>query len=124
MRRIVLIVSMIILVLGTMNKISAQSGLTANASPQTVTVNTNTPYVGITFPYPTRNLTIINDDANDNVWIDLDDANNTGQRNQCFLLDSGESLNLYDFITEGITIVWDNIYTAGEASPISVLATY
>ena len=124
MKKSVLTILAIVLVLGLMGKIYAQSGLSANASPQTVRVNAATRYVGITFPYPTRNLSIINGDANEGVWIDLNDADNTGQRNQCVLLDAGQSLDLYDFITNAITIVWDNIYTSGEASPIAVLATY
>ena len=99
---------------------------TANASPATVGVNSNTRSVGITFTTPTRNLVIKNNDATEYAWVDLKSATNTSNRKACYLLDPDSTLTLYDYATDGISIIWDNQYSSlsAEASPISIIATY
>lgn len=100
---------------------------TSNASPATVTLTQSTKQVSLTFPYTTRNLLITNNDTADAVLIDPKNPNNTSDRSSCFVLAAGEDLPLYDFATNGISLMLDNQYIGGgngSASPISVIATY
>ena len=123
MKKIVLLI--VVLLFGLINIVYAQSNITANASPATVGVNTTTTYVNITFPYPTRNLLIQNNDSADYVYVDLKSDTNTVNISSCFLLAPNEEINLFDFITSGISILRDTVYSTGDtASPISVIATY
>ena len=98
----------------------------SNASPVLVCVNSISPkYKQITFDYPTRDLIIYNNDAHDNVYVDVKHSNNVSDTGAGVLLTAGNSLELYDFITSGITIIYDSVFsTRGEASPISVIAVY
>ena len=100
-----------------------------NASAVVVDLS-NSASRGIVFVYPTRDLYIRNGDANDYVWIDLKSSTNgknlTGTFNlgECMLLaPSGEEV-FFDFITEGITVIKDTIYSGNGASPVSVEAIF
>ena len=104
---------------------SAQSGLSANASPVIVGVNTSATYKNITFPYPTRNLMIENNDSADYVYVDVKSDTNTSSKSSCYLLGPDDTLELFDFVTSGISILRDTTYSTGDtASPISIIATY
>ena len=98
---------------------------TANVSCKTTYVDATTKYQNITFPTNIRHLTIINNDASQYVWVNpKSDTATSVDTTVCFLLKPSTSLELFDFITGGISILYDNSYGSGEASPISVIATY
>ena len=118
----ILIIALVIIV-GIVGKVLAQPR--GNASPVVVGVNTITTYKNITFPYPTRDLVIENNDSADYVWVDTKSNTNQTDIGSCYLLGPGDSLLLYDFITNGISIIRDTTYSIGDtASPISVIAIY
>lgn len=96
------------------------------ASPLTTGVNSNTIYQNITFPYNTRDLIVQNNDATAYIYVDVKSATNTDSLSDCFLLGPGNEINLYDYITGGISLIYDNggYSTDTEASPISILAVY
>ena len=103
------------------------AALTRNASPVIVTLDSTTTYRNITFPFQTDNLNIINGDANDAIWVDVTSASNTNDIGKCFLVPAGETLDLYNFATDGISILRNTTYLGsgnGIASPVSVIATY
>lgn len=105
---------------------AAGNGLTANASPATVGVNSNVTSVSVPFTFMSRNLIVINNDTTAYVYIDTNDSTNTSAIGECFLLGPGKELDLYDFISSGVSILYDNgrYSTDKEASPISVITTY
>lgn len=100
--------------------------LTSNASPAIVAVSAASPTQEITFPITVRNVTVFNYDSNDGLWInwrgsDTDGINNNSKR---FFLGPDSVVSLSDFQTPAITIVYDTMFGSGEASPVSVIATY
>ena len=104
---------------------SSYAEVTANASPAIVGVNTNAPYASKSFVVPTRNLIIRNNDSADYVYVDIKKDSNTNDKSSCYLLAAGASLEFYDFITSGISILRDTTYSTGDtASPISIIATF
>lgn len=122
MKKRILGIAMIILIL-SVNFSWAQ--IKHGASPMTTYVNATTTYRNITFPYNTRDLIIQNNDSTAYVYVDVMNSDKTTPAG-CFLLGPGNELNLYDYITSGISLVYDNVEfsTDTEASPISVLAVY
>ena len=102
------------------------AALTRNASPVVVILTAATPYKNITFSYQTETLNIINGDPTDAIWVDVMSANNTNDIGKCFLVPAGETLDLYNFATDGISILRNTTYLGGDgiASPVSVIATY
>ena len=96
-----------------------------NASPVITYVNNITTYDNITFSYTTRDLIVENYDSDNYVYVDVKSDSNTADTSRCFLLGPGESLALYDFLTDGVSILHDNLYSPSEeASPIAVIAVY
>lgn len=88
---------------------------------------------GIVFSPPTRDLYISNYDANDYIWVDLKSSENgsTGviavfDYAKCMLIGPSTDVTLYDFVTDGITIIKDpGVYGASAgASPVSVEAIF
>lgn len=121
MRRIFLVIATILFLFVN----SAQAELKQGASPLTTGVNTSVTYKNIVFPYNTRDLIVQNNDSTAYVYVDVKNVDNTGNKADCFLLGPGNELALYDYITGGISLLFDNIYsTDTTASPISVLAVY
>jgi hypothetical protein len=77
----------------------------------------------INFPYPSRNIIVKNQGASW-VWIDVTKSTTTTcafNTNGCTILKNDESIELYDFITNGISIL---NFNSGTASPVSVVVTY
>jgi hypothetical protein len=90
-----------------------------------VGVNKAVRYKNITLTPGSRTINITNEDANDKVWVDVHSATNTSETEKCFLLGPGNSLDLYDYSTDGLSFIYDSTYSTGnEASPISVMVTY
>lgn len=106
---------------------SYAAGLTSNASPVVVAVN-GTTRQEITFPAPTRNLYINNPSTGSGIWVNLKGGDNEAYSNTAgrIYISGADSLELYDFMTEAITIFSDSIYEGSTsiASPVTVLATY
>lgn len=102
------------------------ASLTSNASPVQVRVDGTTQYQNITFEYPTRNLTIYNNDSAQYIFVDLTSDTNTNDRGRCIAIGPGDWLDFYDFNTNGISILADNgtFSPIGEASPVYVISTY
>ena len=79
--------------------------------------------VGITFPYPSRDITIINGAAANAIWVDIhSDSGSVGTVGTAgsFILKAGLSITFNNYIAEGITLA---PYTQ-TASPVSVIVTY
>jgi hypothetical protein len=75
----------------------------------------------IALPYDSRDLIVRNDDTADTIWVDLTaktDKYSPGPGQ--ILLPYGESIELFDYITSGVTVGAYN----GEASPVTVISTY
>ena len=109
------------------------ASLKTNTSGVVVALTSQTASRVVVFPYPIKDLIIQNNDTTRYVWIDLTSTlngigfpANTVDTGRCVLLAPSQSMELYDFITEGMTISGDNaVYgAAGGASPIVVEATY
>jgi len=122
MRRILVL---LVLVIGLMVSESFAE-LTQNASPISVAVGKNTRYKNISLSPPSRNVEINNNDPNNHVWVDLKSDTNTVDKSSCILMGPGDTLDLYDYITSGITFIWCNEYATGKdtSPPIAVLITY
>ena len=88
---------------------SYAASYTSNASPVIVTVSTASPYRNITFAVTTRNLNILNGDSADAIWVDPTSDTNTNDLGRCYLVPAGQPLDLYDFATNGISIILDNV---------------
>lgn len=115
-----------LILMGFTGNAFAQSSYSANASPAVVAVDSTTTYKNITFPYTTRNLYIRNCNSDNEIWVDLKSDANTGDLTSCILIDADSELDLKDFATDGISIIFDKLYLGGDtsASPVSVLATW
>lgn len=98
----------------------------SNASPFIVSFDENTNVVSKTFTPSTRDLMIYNNDSSNYVWVNLNTDTATAYTSACYLLGPESSLELYDFITEGITIIADSSHSAGPyaSPPVSGIALY
>lgn len=88
-------------------------------------VNTSTQKTkAIDLPYTSADVTIINNDAADYVAVKVNGSTGTYpfviETAGSFLLGPTQAINLYDYATDGITLIG---YTA-EASPVSVIVAY
>ena len=125
MKRILIFVLLGVFLIST--KVYAQPR--GNASPATIELSYSNPTREITFPYQTRDLYIQNYDTTKGIWINFrgSDTNgvaydNNGSRHY---IGPSTAEEFYDYLTNAITIIIDNVYTAGTtASPITVIATY
>lgn len=122
MRRIWILVLLAVFLISA--KVYAQPR--GNASPATIGVNSTTTYKNITFPYTTRDLVVRNNDSTAYIYVDTKSDTNTSILAPCYLLAPATELLLYDFLTDGISILYDDgsWSTDTEASPITVIATY
>ncbi|MCK9370599.1 hypothetical protein M0R04_11875 [Candidatus Dojkabacteria bacterium] len=73
----------------------------------------------VTFVGESRDLTIINGDTSNGVWVDLKGVNTTCTANTagCAFLPASGEISLYGFITDGINLI---TYKT-QASPITVI---
>ena len=106
--------------------ISAQAyAFKGNASCVTVEL-INIASRGIVFSPPTRDLNIRNNDADDYIWVDLKSSihgiDGFFDYAKCMLIAPGDDVTLYDFLTDGITIIKDpgTYGSSVGASPVSV----
>ena len=98
----------------------------SNASPATVVLtyeSTTSLYKNITFPYPTRDLVVRNNRSDRYVYVDVHSDSNATDTSSCYLLAPETSLELYDYITDGITLIWASPPVVS-ASDVSVLSVY
>ena len=80
-RRIVYVVLCSLFITG-----NAYAGLTSNASPVTVGVNSSITSYAIDDISPgSRNINVTNNDDTAYVWVDVKDATNTSTTSSCFL---------------------------------------
>ena len=97
----------------------------SNVYQITVGVTAADPTESITFPYPTRDLIIQNNDA-DSVYTTVDTATVpsmsacTEGTEGCIVMAGSSSFELYDYRTDGVAFR----YRGAEASPITVIAIY
>ena len=101
------------------------ASLTSNASPVTITWGSAN-YKSVTFSTTTRNLVIQNNDSAAYVYIDLKNSDNTADKGKCVLIAPSGSLELYDFLTDGISVITEGgtYGSARKASPVVVIPTY
>jgi len=118
----------VILSLFIIGNVYADVGMTSNASPVIVEISVSSAKATreITFPMIVRNVTVFNYDADDYIWINFRGSDTRGINNNSerFLLGPSSVVSLSDFQTPAITIVADTSFGDGEASPVSVIATY
>ena len=116
-----------VLSLCIIGSVYADVGMTSNASPAIVEVSNASPTHEVTFPQVIRNVSVFNYDPDDGVWVNFrgGDTRGVGGNSSRFYLGPSSVITLNDFQTEAITIVYDNgTFSAGTASPVSVIATY
>ena len=106
--------------------ISAMAWTATNSSPVTTYVDQNTTYQNISLAPDSRNIVIENQDSDAYVYIDFDSATNTTDTSSCYLLGPNSSVELYDYMTEGISILFEqgDYGPATGASPVCVIVTY
>lgn len=104
----------------------AAVGLTSNASPTIVSVSAASPTQEVTFPQIVRNVSVFNYDTDDGLWVNFrgGDTKGIARNADRFYLGPSGVISLSDYQTVAITCIYDNQFTSGTASPVSVIATY
>lgn len=107
--------------------LNAYGDIKTGVSPLLVTLNGATVSREITFPYPSRDLLIYNEDATGGLWVNLQGndilplSNNSGR----VFIGADEQLELTNFVTSAITLFIDVTYTGNDSvSPVSVIELY
>lgn len=97
----------------------------SNASPVIVALtnrSTTSLYKNITFSYPTKDL-IVRNNSGRYIYVDVHNDDNTTDTAKCFLLAPGQPLELYDYVTNGISLIYASPPMV-TASDISILSVY
>ena len=107
--------------------IASAADYKANVYQETTYVNVNQTTKTVSFPAPSRTLIVMNSDSAEAVWVNIKEASAPVVQpavdfkySGAFLLPAGKDLTFENYVCSGVGLKWH----LGEASPVTVIATY